>query len=369
VTDAAGRRVARRDSGGNVFYSFGGLRASDCVVTNSTGTVCYDSDFYPFGDSRVYTNNCPQNTKYAGMEQDSETDFYHTQFRQYYSSWGRWMSPDPLGGDVTNPQSLNRYAYAGNDPTNFVDPLGLFEEATCTMGDFGECLGGGGGGGGGEVYPGDCAEVEIDGVGMGSTCDGGPGGVPGGDPRPGGGGGGGGGTGPNPNVTKTFEKTFSCDKNAAAVISVVTRDFSKFADYSGTFDVLGGPWAHSDVWFEMGPVKQGGHISITNVNTVNRPGYIDPGGSAYRINTGVDVALVTPTTFTFDTVPGHVLYPASITFAAQDMGPGQVRFSVQVNGDFASPFSRLAFNLGGGSNLEDNIWNNLLNNVAQSCGQ
>jgi hypothetical protein len=45
-----------------------------------------------------------------------------------------------------------------------------------------------GGGGGGEVYPGDCAEVEIDGVGMGNTCDDGPGGVPGGDPRPGGGG-------------------------------------------------------------------------------------------------------------------------------------------------------------------------------------
>ncbi len=39
---------------------------------------------------------------------------------------GRWLSPDPLGGDVTNPQSLNRYAYALNNPTTFVDPLGLF---------------------------------------------------------------------------------------------------------------------------------------------------------------------------------------------------------------------------------------------------
>jgi len=35
------------------------------------------------------------------------------------------MSPDPLGGDITNPQSLNRYAYALNNPTTLTDPLGL----------------------------------------------------------------------------------------------------------------------------------------------------------------------------------------------------------------------------------------------------
>jgi uncharacterized protein RhaS with RHS repeats len=38
---------------------------------------------------------------------------------------GRWLTPDPVGGDVTNPQSLNRYAYALNNPTTLTDPLGL----------------------------------------------------------------------------------------------------------------------------------------------------------------------------------------------------------------------------------------------------
>ena len=37
----------------------------------------------------------------------------------------RWLTPDPVGGDVTNPQSLNRYAYVRNNPTTLVDPLGL----------------------------------------------------------------------------------------------------------------------------------------------------------------------------------------------------------------------------------------------------
>lgn len=39
------------------------------------------------------------------------------------------MSPDPLGGDLTNPQSLNKYAYVLNNPLTNTDPTGLY---TCT---------------------------------------------------------------------------------------------------------------------------------------------------------------------------------------------------------------------------------------------
>jgi hypothetical protein len=35
------------------------------------------------------------------------------------------MTPDPLGGNVSDPNSLNRYAYVLNNPTNLIDPLGL----------------------------------------------------------------------------------------------------------------------------------------------------------------------------------------------------------------------------------------------------
>src|SRR3989442_872619 len=43
----------------------------------------------------------------------------------YSSGEGRWLSPDPIGGDISNPQSLNRYAYVLNNPTSLIDPLGL----------------------------------------------------------------------------------------------------------------------------------------------------------------------------------------------------------------------------------------------------
>jgi RHS repeat-associated protein len=120
-----GRRIARRDGSGNVYYYFKNHLGSTATITNATGTICYDADFYPLGGELSFVSTCSQNYKFAGMERDPEDGLDHTLFRQYASNLGRWLSPDPLGGDVSNSQSLNRYAYVGNNPTNFIDPLGL----------------------------------------------------------------------------------------------------------------------------------------------------------------------------------------------------------------------------------------------------
>ena len=42
-------------------------------MTNSSGKVCYEADFEPYGHERVVTNPCPQNFKLTGKEHDSET--------------------------------------------------------------------------------------------------------------------------------------------------------------------------------------------------------------------------------------------------------------------------------------------------------
>jgi hypothetical protein len=46
------------------------------------------------------------------------------------------LSPDPIGGDMTNPLSLNKYAYALNNPLRFTDPTGLY---VCKDGTNGAC--------------------------------------------------------------------------------------------------------------------------------------------------------------------------------------------------------------------------------------
>ena len=45
---------------------------------------------------------------------------------------GRFLSPDLLGGHLENPQSLNKYVYALNNPLTNTDPTGLDSYLQCT---------------------------------------------------------------------------------------------------------------------------------------------------------------------------------------------------------------------------------------------
>jgi RHS repeat-associated protein len=66
------------------------------------------------------------NYKFTGYERDAETGLDYAFARYYSSRLGRFMSTDPLAGDLTDPQSLNRYAYVYNNPSNNADPSGLY---------------------------------------------------------------------------------------------------------------------------------------------------------------------------------------------------------------------------------------------------
>ena len=65
-------------------------------------------------------------SRYTGKERDTESGNDYFPYRYYSSSMGRFMSPDPTGGLLANPQTLNKYAYAVNNPLSFVDPTGLW---------------------------------------------------------------------------------------------------------------------------------------------------------------------------------------------------------------------------------------------------
>jgi RHS repeat-associated protein len=95
-----------------------GTVASNGILTNPL-------DYTPFG--QVFSGSTNDPFKFTGLERDQESGLDHTQFRQYSSTMGRFMSPDPYNGsiDFGNPQSLNRYAYVGNNPLGYTDPSGL----------------------------------------------------------------------------------------------------------------------------------------------------------------------------------------------------------------------------------------------------
>jgi len=123
-----GRRVARRDSSGAIFTYFSDHLGTSRILIQGVGAgPCYDSDFYPFGGEINYVNSCPQNYKFTGRERDTETQLDYFGARYYSSSYGRFLSPDlvQLKADrLVNPQRINLYAYALNNPLSFIDPDG-----------------------------------------------------------------------------------------------------------------------------------------------------------------------------------------------------------------------------------------------------
>jgi RHS repeat-associated protein len=81
----------------------------------------------PFGDLLNAVGNISP-SHFTDQPSDTESGLDHFLFRQYSSTQGRWMTPDPAGlaaVDPANPQTWNRYAYVMNDPVNLIDPLGL----------------------------------------------------------------------------------------------------------------------------------------------------------------------------------------------------------------------------------------------------
>jgi RHS repeat-associated protein len=150
-----GARVARQDSS-NVYYYFADhLGTSRTIVQAGQTSPCYDADFYPYGGERLITNTCSQTYKFTGKERDGESGLDYAFARFYNARLGRFMSGDPLGGDIGDPQSLNRYSYVLNDPINLIDPTGMncydeegvvdFRRPGCVTSDDDDfCLGCGG---------------------------------------------------------------------------------------------------------------------------------------------------------------------------------------------------------------------------------
>lgn len=65
------------------------------------------------------------------MERNPTTLHDHALFREYADVIGRWNSPDPLGGHLEDPQTMNRYAYVRDNPISLTDATGLDFYLSC----------------------------------------------------------------------------------------------------------------------------------------------------------------------------------------------------------------------------------------------
>src|SRR5258708_20760589 len=134
-----GERVARRDfPAGTVSYYYYDHLKTASVVTDASGTILDESDYYPWGGELQFTNNLDNHYKFTGKERDSESGLDYFGARYYSNGLGRFITPDWAAkatavpyAEFTDPQSLNLYTYVRNVPTARYDVDGHCQADDC----------------------------------------------------------------------------------------------------------------------------------------------------------------------------------------------------------------------------------------------
>jgi RHS repeat-associated protein len=161
-------------TGNTLYYLHSDHLGSTSLSTDANGAEVPNSrqSYYPFGEIRVPGNGLPTDIAFTGQRKDSYINLYQMGARWYDQDLGRWISPDtiipdgqarvtPLTVDFhefaekvgeenrliekygpffqwseqvrkehpvpmgpSNPQALNRYSYALNNPLKYTDPSG-----------------------------------------------------------------------------------------------------------------------------------------------------------------------------------------------------------------------------------------------------
>jgi RHS repeat-associated protein len=101
------------------------------VRTGVSGATSETCTSLPFGDGQTCTGTDVSPMHFTGKHWDTESNLDDFGARYYSSGMARWVTPDWSARqeavpyvDMDNPQSLNLYAYVGNNPTTDTDASG-----------------------------------------------------------------------------------------------------------------------------------------------------------------------------------------------------------------------------------------------------
>ena len=144
VYDAAGKQIAEYSTivytgaDAKVAYTTSDHLGSPRINTDANGAIIARHDYHPFGEEITAATTSQRSAalnygadtvrkQFTGYERDNEDNLDFAEARYYANTLGRFTSVDPLMASAStgNPQTLNRYAYVGNNPINITDPSGL----------------------------------------------------------------------------------------------------------------------------------------------------------------------------------------------------------------------------------------------------
>ena len=148
-----GQAIAQREGNNALTYLHGDHLGSVSVTTDGAGNVASRTTYHPWGTT---LNGGATSRNYTGQYRDGTGLLYYNA-RYYDPALGRFISADTLvpgangltvngfsttslgrftpgGSGPVNPQELNRYAYALNNPLKYTDPSGHFIDTLVDVG-------------------------------------------------------------------------------------------------------------------------------------------------------------------------------------------------------------------------------------------
>jgi RHS repeat-associated protein len=115
---------------GTVVYYHSDVLGSSLVTTDQTGSVVDRASYKPYGDAAPAAGGGSSPVPefgFTGQRHIPSVGIYDYGARFYDPALGRFLQPDSQVPEAFDPQSLNRYSYVRNSPTNRIDPTGNFD--------------------------------------------------------------------------------------------------------------------------------------------------------------------------------------------------------------------------------------------------
>ncbi len=125
--------LARKINGSYYYYVYNG-HGDVIQVLDESGNIVNSYQYDEWGNILNQQETVDNPLKYCGEYYDDESGLYYLRARYYDPKVGRFVSQDEEEGDITNPLTLNRYAYCAGNPLIYVDPSGrVCREQLCEV--------------------------------------------------------------------------------------------------------------------------------------------------------------------------------------------------------------------------------------------
>jgi RHS repeat-associated protein len=119
-----GQRVAMRQGSSTLYYLLTDHLGSTAITATTSGSKLAELRYYPWGGVRYTYGTTPTDYRFTGQQEVASIGLYFFKARFYDASLGRFISPDTIIPNPSDPVSYDRFAYVRNNPMRYTDPTG-----------------------------------------------------------------------------------------------------------------------------------------------------------------------------------------------------------------------------------------------------